>query len=91
MKNPESRGGPWCTPGDIHSVTKPNFPSPGVLKKCQCGMGYNLAAFRTLPLCGVQTFDDGQEPSKLELRDCACGSTIAVALDKHGQPWCSDD
>ncbi len=41
---------------------------------CSCGQTYTAAAFRNLPLCGYQADGDGGE---LELRNCACGSTIS--------------
>jgi hypothetical protein len=45
-------------------------------KVCGCGRPYTRAGWDRLPFVGVQ--DDGVE--RIELRNCVCGSTIAVAL-----------
>jgi hypothetical protein len=50
-------------------------------KRCGCGNGYNLAAWMALPLVGHQK-DDVED---LELKDCQCGSTLAVLLLPDGR------
>ncbi len=47
-------------------------------KRCSCGEVYDMAAWATLRLVGIQEAD---EDLSLELRDCAaCTSTIAIEL-----------
>jgi hypothetical protein len=50
-------------------------------KTCSCGIAYDLAGWKALPFKGIQP--DPEEP--LELKDCACGSTMAVVLTKEGR------
>jgi hypothetical protein len=51
-------------------------------KQCKCcGISYDAAGWLSLPRVGVQR-GDVEQPS-LELRNCSCGSTLAVALP----PW----
>lgn len=45
------------------------------LKRCACGRVHNLSGWLALPLVGRQPTVGGQG---LELRNCACGSTISV-------------
>lgn len=52
------------------------------MKTCSCGKRYNEAEWKRLPLVGEQ--DDGVE--RLELRNCSCGSTIAIVLGPSLQP-----
>lgn len=47
------------------------------VKVCGCGRAHDAASWSALPLCGVQ--DDG-EAEPYELRNCPCGSTLAVPL-----------
>jgi hypothetical protein len=46
------------------------------MKACACGLTHSAASWRELPLIGRQ--DDGVEV--LELRNCACRSTLAVVV-----------
>lgn len=57
-------------------VTVP-FSGP---KQCGCGRAHSVAQWAVLPLCGRQ--DDGVDV--LELRNCACGSTLAIVLATRG-------
>lgn len=50
-------------------------------KRCACGRTHNLAAWLALPDRGHQK-DDVED---LELRDCPCGSTLAVLMLPTGQ------
>jgi hypothetical protein len=51
--------------------------SAGAFKACRCcGREYSLSPWRELAYVGIQ--DDGVEA--LELRNCACGSTLAIEL-----------
>jgi len=52
--------------------------------ECGCGRSYDLEAFRHLELAGTQEFDD--DPPRLEMRQCACGSTRAIWTDRTGRP-----
>jgi len=45
-------------------------------KTCSCGKRYSSGTWKLLPYVGVH--DDGVE--RLELRNCVCGSTIAIEL-----------
>lgn len=45
-------------------------------KRCGCGREHDAAAWRALPFVGVQDDVD----CRFELRNCVCGSTIAVLL-----------
>jgi hypothetical protein len=49
-----------------------------VEKRCRCGARYDAAGWLALPYLGVQQLDAG-EP-RLELRNCTCGSTLAIEL-----------
>lgn len=53
-----------------------NTATEPVIKTCGCGLKYTPMRWKTLKLIGMP--DDGHE--KLELRNCACGSTIAVLI-----------
>lgn len=48
-------------------------------KRCGCGRLYTAEAWQALPYVGVQRLDD--EPD-LELRNCACGSTLAIPVTR---------
>lgn len=55
-------------------LTPPQFP-----KGCRCGAIYWREQWAGLPLRGRQECaDDAGEPYALELRNCVCGSTLAV-------------
>jgi cyanophycinase-like exopeptidase len=46
---------------------------------CHCGLTYDRAAWERLLLIGGMDADDEEHPTEiLELRNCTCGSTIAV-------------
>lgn len=59
--------------------TASTLPAPPLhlfsLKQCSCGVCYTPDEWDRLPLCGLQ--DDG-EGGWLEVRNCRCGSSIAV-------------
>jgi hypothetical protein len=44
-------------------------------KTCRCGAAWSHAAWATLFFVG---YADGGEDGELELRNCECGSTLAV-------------
>jgi hypothetical protein len=48
------------------------------VKRCACGARYSLASWRRLVRRGVMQL--GEDAPALELRDCACGSTIALEI-----------
>jgi hypothetical protein len=61
-------------------------------KRCACGLTYDAEAWHALPLCGAMRDD----VKALELRTCACGSTIAVQVcivEGCTRPptWAADD
>lgn len=47
-------------------------------KRCACGAVYDGHAWARLPLVGLHVDDE----ESIELRNCRCGSTIAVELPK---------
>lgn len=52
-----------------------------IVKTCRaCGTSFDAAAWAALEYKGVQNFDD-LEP--LELRNCRCGSTIALPAERR--------
>lgn len=50
--------------------------APTAVKVCGCGMPYTAAGWNRLLLVGEM--DDGVD--RIEIRQCVCGSTIAVLL-----------
>lgn len=47
---------------------------------CSCGLAYDHAGWDRLLLVGGMDADDPEAPATvLELRNCVCGSTIALA------------
>ncbi len=50
---------------------------PPPFKKCACGNHYTMAQWNSLRLIGQQDYEEDGD-KKLELRDCTCGSTIAI-------------
>jgi len=64
------------------SFYKEEHPGMEVVKACGCGNTFSLDDWRALGLTGVQSFDD--TPVRLELRDCSCGSTLGVWIDRYG-------
>jgi hypothetical protein len=57
--------------------------APLILKMCCCGRAYTLVAWEKLESRGFQSFDDGEI---LELRNYACGSTIAFQVQSPREP-----
>lgn len=54
-------------------------PARRIFKRCRCGRTFTKAQWEELPYVGVQpTYDE--RGSMLELRNCPCGSTIAVEM-----------
>ena len=54
----------------------------GYVKVCGCGKTFTKEQWKTLRLVGIQhqPADKHGPEEKLELRDCACKSTIAIKL-----------
>lgn len=48
-----------------------------MIKICRCHRTYTRESWDALPLVGIQHVDEGLD---LELRNCGCGSTIAIEL-----------
>ncbi|HEY2514118.1 MAG TPA: response regulator [Polyangiaceae bacterium] len=66
----------------VDEVTQPATP----LKRCACGRTYDASSWSALAWVGE--IDNGREVSeRLELRDCACGSTLARELGRHAVSW----
>jgi hypothetical protein len=56
-------------------------------KRCAvCGRVFDLVAFRALPLRGVESYGDDGDASRFEFRDCRCGNTVAIEIDRDGNP-----
>jgi hypothetical protein len=51
------------------------------MKRCACGVGHTADGWRRLRLLGVQDLGDGE---RAELRNCICGSTLAIELPSAG-------
>lgn len=51
-------------------------------KRCGCGIEHDARAWQALPFVGYQDFPaEGTLPSiRLELRNCPCGSTLALRV-----------
>ncbi len=49
-----------------------------VVSACGCGRNYTHSGWSTLALVGVQDDGAGLPDSVLELRNCSCGSTLAI-------------
>jgi hypothetical protein len=47
-------------------------------KACRCGRSWSRDEWATLVFVG---YTDGGEDGELELRNCVCGSTVAVQRD----------
>lgn len=59
-------------------------PAPPILKECRnCCRDYSRAEWETLPLIGVQTIpgDEHCFPESYAMRNCLCGSTLAMILE----------
>ncbi len=52
---------------------------PDVVKRCGCGREYTRSRWLSLPRCGRVHLTKGDEV--IELRNCACGSSLALQLD----------
>lgn len=52
------------------------------VKRCGCGRLYGEAEWRKLPRAGTMTTpaDETGPEETLELRNCACGSTLAIVI-----------
>ena len=58
--------------------TTPYSPNDALPKECCCGLIHDFDDWLLLPYCGIMRGVD--ELPDLELRHCACGSTLAVPL-----------
>lgn len=47
-------------------------------KTCGCGREYTAAGWQALPIKGYLLTEDDEGQYELEMRNCPCGSTIAV-------------
>lgn len=49
------------------------------MKECACGRSFTEDEWLLLPFVGKSGTDDGDpDPIVIELRNCPCGSTIAI-------------
>ena len=74
-----------CSPEDVdpeHELYWQRQRGSVEARHCACGLRWTLAEFRKLELVGYQP--ERGYPYKLEMRNCTCGSTIAIEVDKHG-------
>ena len=53
-------------------------------KTCGCGALYYPGVWTELAFVGFMEDGDG---GRLELRNCTCGSTLAVEVEPSGLPW----
>lgn len=55
-----------------------NRPAPGTWpKRCGCGVVHWSTSWETLKLVGTASYEPGE---LLELRNCGCGSTLAIQI-----------
>jgi hypothetical protein len=60
------------------------MPHAKVVKECPCcGARYTRAEWEALPVCGHMEI---ALTLRIELRHCTCASTIAVRMQRDGQP-----
>lgn len=59
------------------STTADTLPAPPPVKTCKCGRAYDADEWRRLAYVGPQ--DDGAG-GVLELRNCACRSTLGIEV-----------
>lgn len=57
---------------------------PQSVTRCSCGQSYTVCEFSKLPFVGNCLPADGNEPSRLEQRNCICKSTIGVWYNTDG-------
>lgn len=56
-----------------------------MIKHCLCcGTDYDIMSYSTLEWCGHQIVDPS-DPTILELRNCRCGTTLAIETDHQGR------
>jgi hypothetical protein len=48
-----------------------------IVKVCKCGQKFTETQWRALPLVGKMDYEEDGD-KRLELRNCPCGSTIAI-------------
>ena len=60
----------------LHGLGASTFP-----KRCACGKSYDRAAWSLLPFPKRGGHTDFDETTTLEMRNCACGSTMAIEVD----------
>ncbi len=61
---------------DLSSLPSELEAAPCLPKSCGCGRIHDAFAWIALPYVGVMADD----VESLELRNCACGSTLAIAV-----------
>lgn len=52
------------------------------VKRCSCGREYDRSWWDLLPLVGYVGAASGDESQVLELRQCGCGSTLALDVPR---------
>ena len=62
-----------------------------IVVECGCGKSYTLEEFRELPYCGKVVHDDGEEPWAIEIRNCTCGSSRAINVNKDGTLYVGEE
>jgi len=53
-----------------------------IVKHCSCGNNYRLSEWRKLTTTGITAMPDDGGPPFIEFRDCPCGSTLSIAMDR---------
>lgn len=52
-----------------------------MIKQCGCGRSFTEETWRALDYCGRMDLGEEDEPA-LELRNCPCGSTLAIREER---------
>lgn len=76
---------------ELDSLERMVEASESIVTVCLCGNEYTLKQFRDLAFVGYQTFSDDVEPETIEMRNCDCGSTKGIPLNKKGDLYEPDD
>jgi hypothetical protein len=53
-----------------------------IIKVCSCGQEYTLEEWSALPYVGLFDIDEDDDQAA-EMRNCPCGSSIAIELRQH--------
>ncbi len=70
----------------LEPVAPSSSTRPPPFKKCGCGQAHSASDWAALRFVGIQEIPASEtEPAeRLLLKDCICGSTLAVLLQAEG-------